>query len=327
MSYTLLRSALTALLMAGFFGQISAAIGQSSQGERPWFTTRLGYVHMWRQNDSDIPLVVPDAGMTPSFTSSDFSFDGRPGIDVSMSWHSKYNCGIDVRYVGADSFLASGQHIALADPQIATILPTDSVFAALDVFTLNTSSTLRSVEVLGHHQLCGQWDVNLGYRYMELDEWLRIDVNQPLAFLQEVGFDAGNRLNGIQIGLDGPLWDHGGRFRMDAFSNFGMYYNKIDTWSYLRDPAAPAVSGSGTSSNNHTAFGMELGLYASYAVTRRIAIRSGYQMLLLDGVALAADQVPNTGDLYNLPTTVSVMPHADNTILFHGLNLGLEFRL
>ena len=46
----------------------------------------------------------------------------------------------------------------------------------------------------------------------------------------------------------------------------------------------------------------------------------------VDGVALAADQVPNTGNLVGLPGNTPVNAHGGNSILYHGLNVGMEYR-
>lgn len=67
-------------------------------------------------------------------------------------------------------------------------------------------------------------------------------------------------------------------------------------------------------------------MFANYDITCNLSARIGYQLLYLDGVALAADQVPNTGELFALPGTVPVNAHGGNSVLYHGVNVGMEYR-
>ena len=104
-----------------------------------------------------------------------------------------------------------------------------------------------------------------------------------------------------------------------------MYYNDLDASATLVIPNVPANGGMGRNSDSAAAFVGELGLTASYDIRCNLSLRAGYQLLFLDGVALAADQVPNTGDLIgNNNTPVNV--HTGNSLFFHGLHVGLEYR-
>ena len=63
----------------------------------------------------------------------------------------------------------------------------------------------------------------------------------------------------------------------------------------------------------------------SYEVSSTWSARLGYHLIWLDGVATAADQIPNTSDWGNTPpftTTTNVA----NSVLIHGFSGGLERR-
>ena len=86
------------------------------------------------------------------------------------------------------------------------------------------------------------------------------------------------------------------------------------------------MAGSGAGTEDYTSFVAEFGVYGTYDITCNLSVRGGYQLMYLDGVALAADQVPNTGDLDAAPGTVAVNAHGGNSLFYHGLNAGLEYR-
>jgi len=64
---------------------------------------------------------------------------------------------------------------------------------------------------------------------------------------------------------------------------------------------------------------------ATYDITSNLSIRGGYQLLLIDGVALAGDQVPSTAGLFGNNNT-AVNADTGNSVLYHGLHFGVEYR-
>ena len=129
---------------------------------------------------------------------------------------------------------------------------------------------------------------------------------------------ADNRLYGFQLGADRSLWDNGNGLHFDGLAKVGVYGNDADVVSQ-------GLNGSGSNSDTDAAFIGELGLNAKYDVTQRLSVSTGYQLLFLDGVALAANQVPNSGNMNgganNVPVNVS-----SASLLYHGLRTGLEYR-
>ena len=122
--------------------------------------------------------------------------------------------------------------------------------------------------------------------------------------------------------MDGPIWN-GRRFGVDGLFKAGIYGNDVDVSSLADDGLNDLPLGRGSNSTSSAAFLAEWGLTASYKVSNCLSLRGGYQGIVLDGVALAADQVPNSGDLVpiglNVPVSVS-----RSTLVFHGLTAGIE---
>lgn len=335
MKQTFFYSAFASLLFLGLAGQ--NRLGASELGvelyEAPkaaasasW-SGRLGFVQLWREETSDVLIVEPDVGLIPRFTSSEFDIDGSSGLDGSVLWDNGCGWGFEMRYLWVDDFTATESFFPLDGPQIATRpIPTPTLFDTGDLFLMDYRSEIQSFEALGRRNF-GRFSVSAGFRYIELNEYLGINIfeNPGGIFADEYGFGAANDLYGLQVGIDGRLWDHR-KFHLDGFTKFGIYGNDIAAASFLDDPGDPLLSGSGTGTATQTAFGLELGVFATYDVTCNLSVRTGYQLMYLDGVALAADQVPNTDNLIFAPGTVPVNAHGGNSVLYHGLNVGMEYR-
>ena len=131
----------------------------------PCWTSRLGWIQMWREPTSDVTIVEPDIGIGRRFTSSDFNFDSRPGLDWSFTGETGCGWGFDFRYLWVDDFTATDTFIPLDDPQISTTPPTDSLFDTGDLFVLDSRSELRSIELLGRRCM-GRFNVSAGFRYI-----------------------------------------------------------------------------------------------------------------------------------------------------------------
>ena len=69
-----------------------------------------------------------------------------------------------------------------------------------------------------------------------------------------------------------------------------------------------------SASTNHTAFIGELGLQARYQVTQGLALRAGYELLWLDGVAIAPAQYTNIQGI-----------DSNATVFYHGATVGMEY--
>jgi hypothetical protein len=75
-------------------------------------------------------------------------------------------------------------------------------------------------------------------------------------------------------------------------------------------------------STNHLVFASEAGLQFKYQITNRIALKLGYEVLWLVGVALSPGQIQKT---YSTPTAAKALGVRSNSqVLFHGGTAGLD---
>jgi hypothetical protein len=167
----------------------------------------------------------------------------------------------------------------------------------------NYNSNLHSTEV----NLRRQWTESLtllaGFRWVEMSD-LAVDTTGNF-------LDTNNHMYGGQIGAEWLVWDRGGPFTLTTGVKAGIFYNRADYDGLLIGNAIQART-------THTAFLGEWDIIARYQLTDRWTLRTGYQLLWLEGVAsVDADQV-NTA-LNADPVSTSGSP------FYHGVTIGAEF--
>jgi hypothetical protein len=189
--------------------------------------------------------------------------------------------------------------------------------------------------------------LRLGVRYIEFNDRLEVDeLYTPLYNLLISTTD--NSLIGTQLGADfkllelkgggiGLLRGHRGRaggyglghgascdcgtcrahpccrFRINATVNCGVFYNYIEHDPYSTFIGPPLVSEA-----NEVALLGEAALTAKFRLTDHVAIRGGYQILALHGVALAPDQIA-TSDVVTETASTKIA-----SLIAHGATLGVE---
>ena len=96
-----------------------------------------------------------------------------------------------------------------------------------------------------------------------------------------------NNLYGLQIGADGKLFDWG-RFSIDGLVKTGIYDNNADEITAVSVVHKQVRSAS--ASTNHGAFAGEAGLLCEYQLAKGLLLKAGYEVMLLEGVALRLDK-------------------------------------
>jgi len=96
-----------------------------------------------------------------------------------------------------------------------------------------------------------------------------------------------NNLYGFQIGVDGKTFELG-RFSIDGQVKIGLFDNNAEqsTGVSLKKVVYPA-----SATANHAAFVSEAGLQLKYRLMDGLALKAGYEVLWLDGVALVPGQI------------------------------------
>jgi hypothetical protein len=296
-------------------GSIGYGTKNSGSGCSLW-TVTADALFLERRDPSPAVLAFNVADPTQGLHASDFNFTYHAGFDLALT--RQFGCGqvMEFRYFGIDRWNAGAT---------AATTPGDLLQwnAAVPVFTFSGdaisadyASQLHNVEINARHQLFDRLNLLAGFRYAELDESLSASlVNSAVPFNYTT--DTRNRLYGFQLGGEASLWNRGGPFALDAVGKAGIFGNESAQNGAISTGLVtlPAIGG-----DSRTAFIGEIGITGSCQLTDRLAVRGGYRLLWIDGVALASDQL-------------SVSDFANNrgfdrsgTAFYHGAFAGLEYQ-
>ncbi|MGC2460226.1 MAG: BBP7 family outer membrane beta-barrel protein, partial [Steroidobacteraceae bacterium] len=127
-----------------------------------------------------------------------------------------------------------------------------------------------------------------------------------------------NNLYGVQIGADVKVLEFG-RFSLGGVIKIGLFdnYAEQSTGVSLKKQVQPSQA-----TTNHAAFVSEAGLQVKYQLQKGLALKAGYEVLWLDGVALAPGQIQETLTLTNVR---ALGVNCGSSVLFQGVTAGLEY--
>ena len=290
----------------------------------PTYTFTVGALVMDRTGTDDVVLVTEDAAPTSPvlLNADDFDFDWRGGWEVGVIRHNvRCSCwDLEARYFRIDGWRAVWGAVLSpngAYQQYVTPIGNDQVPAEvsaiyeshLDGFELNLRRPLG----------CGWLTALGGFRLVELDErgmTTNYNLGPRLNYVTH-RVDAINNLYGFQLGADGCLWN-GCWLSVDAKLRAGVYGNECgNNVRIIQAFGRPYAS---HATDSHTAFLGELGLTGTVQLVDCLALRAGYQLMWLEGVALAPEQVP-VSDPANRLATVDT----SGSPLYHGVVISLEY--
>lgn len=258
------------------------------------------------------------AEATQGLNATDLALPFQGGVDVSLARvvaDSDDSHLLEIRYFGMDNWnAAAGTPTTPGDLlQINAALPVLTL--AGTAINASSSSELHNFEVNAQRLLGDRVALLGGFRCAELDEIFSADLaNAATPFTYNT--HTRNRLWGGQLGAELVFWDRGGPLAVRGVGKAGIYANTAAHDSlYSTGVFAPTARGRTTS----TAFVGELGVTGICRLTERLALRGGYRLLWIDGVALATDQVAVSDFLAHTGIDAS------GDAFYHGAFVGLEY--
>jgi hypothetical protein len=236
----------------------------------------------------------------------DFSFEAGPRIGIRRNGDL---VGLELLHFNVTGWLAHGT--ATAPPNIQTATPPGSgiiLFAGSMEFA--NISKLYSTEANVRLNLTENITGLAGFRWIEFYDRLSLDTSGTTSRI----WTEHNHLYGGQMGLDIMLW-RGELLDICIVKKAGIYGNAAEGRGEL--PGAPVLDQEVT--GGHLAFVGELGLNTGLRLTRNWVLVSGYNMIWIDGLALAPDQVPRL----DLPIPANSTFDVSGSIFAHGGTIGL----
>ena len=269
--------------------------------------------------------VIAAVGNTPDLIDQ---FDHAPGGRLFATAYNESGFGMQIGYEGVNDW-----HATLGYDTGALVR------------TFDYETRLNSVEVNFLPNTPFVWKFFGGFRYVEIDEnfsdftsnnkTIPAPANPPAATVAVV--DTGisylleNRLIGFQLGGRRDSWQFGRWLSVDSFANAGVYCNKFKRENISRNVTTIITGDDLATTDNEfsqtstevrsttrqdfaeIAFLGEAGVTGVVRLNQCVALRTGYQVMIVDGMGQGLDAF-----------FVSNMTRS--TVLYHGLQFGLEYR-
>lgn len=256
---------------------------------------------------------------TEVLNASDLEFDTEAGFELSATRYLNPCWDLELRYMQIDGWRANNL-LDLPPGAFGTIGTNPPTFlGAVNGMTIDSSyrSELHSTEAT----LWRRWNdwlrVGTGFRYVEFSERFHSDIENPISEAA-VDFSTRNHLYGAQLATDALLLQRG-LMTVELLGKAGIYGTHAKTSASMHQPL-DTVLGSTRDTESTVSFVGELTPTTTVRLTDRLTLRSGYQLLWLEGLALAGNQISNTG----LAATTSTAD-TDGGVFAHGATVSLEF--
>ncbi len=277
----------------------------------PVWDVKAGAIILQRGTPRSTPVLSTFNGiaLVPQVNAHDFGFNGEAGPDIIlMRAITGSRDTIELRFFGINGWSAtqsfSGLGLVPTNPPIAVAFPTITYTSRLYSAEINCVETVN------------QWFNWLGgFRWMQ--------VGEALDYSTLVGgdsvFNTNNNLYGGQLGTNLRVWDSGGPLRINTSFKLGLYGNSADNGLHSVDPTSVLLA---ADQRSQLAFVAEIGVTGVYQWTDHLALRAGYELLWIDGLALAPEQIAAT----NIPVAGVLGSGINSTgeTFYQGALVGLE---
>ncbi len=287
---------------------------QCSQFCTPLWTATADALFLSRSEPISAVLLFNTANPNENVNATDFGFGVHTGFDLSLARRIGSDNGIEFRYFSVDGWQSRlTRSTTFGDLlQLNAAVPIFT-FAGTDATAAYTSQ-LHNAEVNVRHNIKDRLNVFAGFRYVELDERMSVNlVGSAVPFDYEA--ITRNRLYGAQLGGQAWIWNRGA-CSVDAFGKAGVFGN-VAAQDSLINTGIVTLNANGRGSR--TAAIGEAGVNGTIQFTGHLAARVGYRLLWVDGVALAGEQLA-ASDFVNA-TGFS----GTGDVFYHGASTGLEF--
>jgi len=287
-------------------------LGMPKKPETPFeaeWTIEAGAVLLHRSRSSSVVLANTDVPADGDvFNASDLKFGAEWGPYVSLSKRVFGAVRGEILYFGvydwdAASSVENGGGITTGVFDAGPV-----VFDRMDV---HYSSGLDNLEINTCYPFLGRLEWILGFRWTGIDEhsttlW---DGRTGGADFASAAAWAKNDLYGMQLGVDGPLWQPSARFHLDGTVKACVATNRVSTGRDVTGTIETFLSD--RRSVTRTSMLLEVGLMGRFDLTQHFILGAGYHLLWVDGIASGFSSLGGQGA---------------NSVLFHGLRATIEAR-
>jgi hypothetical protein len=273
----------------------------------------------------------PDAAGTEVLNARDLQQGFSGGSRLDLIHHGEDGNDLEVSYFqidGWDSYRAIGP---TPNDWLVMKAPSDFLQTQDDKVTQQMAwgytSQLYNAEVNVRANLFDRVTMLAGFRWVNLTEDLVGILTPPTANGKGSFWDAQtkNNLYGLQLGMDTKLLERNG-FSIDSVLKAGIFDNHAEDATSVR---MDRIQFGDSDSTNHVAFVGEIGVQCKYQVTQRLSLKASYEVIWMQGVALAPGQIAETSCHYSLiPQNTYVQAlgvDCNSGVFYQGATAGFEY--
>lgn len=278
---------------------------------RPLWYVQADALILQRTTGSNQVLATNVGGTVPVLSLGNFRFNWDAGPRITVGRGVGESGALELSYFGLYDMRARDTFAGAGDPFGPATMATN--------FSANYHAVLNNAEVNYRHWLSDQLSVLAGFRYLSLQEDLDGAFTVPGAGAPTISnHHADNNLYGFQIGGDYRTSMSERRVGLQLGGKAGIFGNDSRMHATATVPLLGPVAAS--ASAGQTSFIGEINLVGLLRLRDHVYLRGGYQVMWIEGLALAPDQVA-TANFMGASTV-----NTGGGIFLHGAIAGLELR-
>ncbi|NUQ61788.1 MAG: hypothetical protein HUU20_04825 [Pirellulales bacterium] len=272
-----------------------------------------------------------------------FEFDMEAGPEIHLMFLSPQGWQAELRYFGVASWESIIDLLYAAPSPVGQLLFDGQGQSALVRNPLlGCESELYSTEFNFRRPIAPWLTPMIGFRWVELQEaYAAAALERPAVVadvdrLHVVAYETHNHLYGLQCGADLSLLNRGGPLRINSSIKGGVYFNDADlvaareSFTIASGPDGAIVETESfreaVDEESHVSFLSEITFGATWQVRNWLAFRGGWQLLWLEGVAMAPEQLATTvlGDPRMDGSPSEARANTDGSTFYHGPYASIE---
>lgn len=285
----------------------------------PTWTITADALFLQRSSAANEAILFDNGSEAEVLSTSDLGLGTQAGPRLILLRSLGSGWTLDLEYFGIDGWSATNQ----AGPGDFLLIGDQSQRGPdVETAALLYASRFRTAEI-NLRTPGNSWIQPLaGFRWIGLSETYQSSgtaMDAPGSVPYVLRYNTRNNLYGGQLGANLILWDRGGAVTITSLNKAGLYFgDSLNAGSYTTGGSDP-YSFHGRGHTQQAAFFGELGLTANWQISEHVAIRGGYQLYWLTGVALAPNQPTSTELVFGTGGINS----SGNTFM-HGPSAGLQ---
>lgn len=303
-----------------------AAAGGEPQSYGAWqFVAEA--IWLQRHHGDPVTLATDQAmpiggGSFRRVTTDGLDYQYQPGLRLGVGFAFDEDCLVEVNYFGINEWDDTQYQTAIGGFS-SQYIGSDEISSALfDQLTIDVETELYNVELnVWHRLLRTPAFYVIGIRHLRVRDRIRLLGSGTMLMGDDTTLTSTeNDLWGLQAGAK-QTWTRG-RAAVTLIGKAGLLGNQNE--QHTANSSLPAM-GSGESTSLATV--VELSLQGSYQLTTGVFLRAGYQVLFLQGLALAPDNLHSIGaEDPSLIGEFNRIQGIDNggQLFMDGFNAGLE---